>query len=66
MTPTTRAGRPMTDAEPCDHKWVHLRNEGTTEVGYRHWKQTDLFYCEKCLEQKRILSDIPEKRSHAF
>lgn len=53
-------------ADTCDHKWVHLRNEGTTEVGYRMWKQTDLFYCEKCLEQKRILSDIPEKRSHAF
>lgn len=54
----------MTDRTACEHKWVHLRDEGTTEVGYRNWKKVDLFFCEKCLDQKRIESDMPEKRSY--
>lgn len=51
----------------CEHKWVFLRDEGTIEVGYRHWRKVDLFYCERCLDQRRIESDIPERRSsHAW
>lgn len=51
------------DKQACEHKWVHLRCEGTVEIGYRRWAQVDLFYCEKCLEQKRIEAEKPERRT---
>jgi hypothetical protein len=51
----------------CQHKWVFLRDGGTIEVSYRRWKQVDVFFCEKCLEQRRTENEIPEtRRSHSW
>lgn len=46
---------------PCEHKWVHLRDDGTEEAGYRKWNKVDHFFCEKCLEQKRVSVPVQEK-----
>jgi hypothetical protein len=56
----------MSEQQNCEHKWVHMRKEENVEVGYRQWKAVDRFYCEKCLEQKTVRSEIPERRSHAW
>lgn len=48
----------------CEHKFIHLRNLGTEEIGYRQWAQVDMFFCEKCLEQKRVSRKIEEKQSY--
>jgi hypothetical protein len=46
--------------ENCEHKWVHLRHVGTTELGYRNWYDVDEFYCEKCLESKLLERPKPK------
>lgn len=51
--------QPKTDA--CEHKWVFLRSEGTEECGYRRWRTVDVFFCEKCLEQRVVRNDLVEK-----
>ena len=41
----------------CEHKWVHLetiRNEIFTPGYSNEFKRVDIYYCEKCLEQKEI------------
>lgn len=57
----------MKTENTCEHKWVHLREDGTEEVGYRRWNKVDIFFCEKCLKQQRVSEPIPEKvRSGAW
>lgn len=59
----------MSDSKPqCEHKWVHLRKEADREIGYRKWVNADRFFCEKCLEQKTVESEIETERyrSHAW
>lgn len=50
----------------CEHKWVHLRREKDREVGYRKWVNIDRFFCEKCLVQKEVESEMSERRSYAW
>ena len=51
---------------PCEHKWVHLRKSDTYEQGYRRWWFDDVFFCEKCLQQKTVSQEIVERRSNAW
>ncbi len=55
----------MSDSK-CEHKWIHLRDEGTEDAGYRKWNKVDWFFCEKCLEQKRISAPLVEKQVSRF
>ena len=50
----------------CEHKWVFLRKSDTYEYGYRKWYWDDVFFCEKCLEQKTIQNEVKERKSHAW
>ena len=52
------------ETQQCEHKWIHLRGDGTVETGYRQWSNVDIFFCEKCLEQRRIETKIEPKRSY--
>lgn len=40
----------------CDHVFVFLRTiQNVDNCNYQlHWEQTDIFFCEKCLEQKNV------------
>lgn len=43
----------------CGHKWVHMDTKRRSEhSGYQtHFIRTDTFFCEKCLELKRVVQD---------
>lgn len=43
----------MTDK--CEHKFIYLRAEkSVTEGAFNScWKRDDVFFCEKCLEERR-------------
>jgi len=56
----------VSDQCACEHKWVFLRDGGTREIGYRKWFHVDVFFCEKCLEQREIETAIKEERYRAF
>lgn len=47
--------------EQCEHRFIHLRTGGTEEIGYRQWARVDIFFCEKCLMQKRVSEKIVAK-----
>lgn len=43
----------------CRHKFVHLRTESWYDA-YRyanHYYLVDLYFCEKCLEEKKVSKD---------
>lgn len=46
------------EIKSCEHKWVHLIQLPTREIGYRRWMAVDLFYCERCLAQKEVEREI--------
>ena len=45
----------------CEHKWVHLRREENKEIRWHVWAMVDRFYCEKCLEQKTVETEIAKE-----
>jgi hypothetical protein len=47
--------------ETCEHNFLFLRRENE-EVSWHNWKTFDIFYCTKCLEQRKI--EVPEKQEH--
>lgn len=51
---------------PCLHEWVHLRDEGNEEAGYRKWNKVDTFYCKRCLEQQRISVPVEDKPRYNY
>lgn len=52
--------------QPCEHKWVHLRKSDNYEVGYRTYGYDDTFFCEKCLQEKVIQKELPERPRHGW
>ena len=47
--------------EKCEHKYIHLETKKAKavrpSVGFspaRDWKRVDIYFCEKCLEQKIV------------
>jgi hypothetical protein len=40
-------------SEKCEHKFAFLRQQ-TEEVTWHNFKKYDVYFCEKCLEYKRI------------
>jgi len=59
-------GEGLEEKQKCEHKFVHLKDLGTRETGYRQWVGVDLFFCEKCLEQREVERKLEERRSHAW
>ena len=47
----------MEDLKTCEHKYIHLRTADKIEHGNFNdcYIRTDIFFCEKCLEQKEIV-----------
>lgn len=43
----------------CEHKWIHQSSHYQRESnGYNdHFKKLDIYYCEKCLEQKEVTKE---------
>lgn len=52
----------MSDQPQCKHKWVFLRDAGEREKGYSRWVHVDVFFCEKCLAQREIETEIKRKK----
>lgn len=44
--------------KPCAHKWVFLRKEENKEIRWHVWATVDRFFCENCLEQKTIETEV--------
>jgi hypothetical protein len=44
----------------CVHKWIYketdrvIENYGRSNSRCQTWKQTDVYFCEKCLEEKTV------------
>ena len=43
----------------CEHKWVFQETKKKTSIRYQngytaHFDRTDIYYCEKCCEIKKI------------
>ena len=49
-----------------EHKWVHLRKSEIYETGYRRWSYDDIFFCEKCLEEKKISKEVEERKNYNY
>lgn len=45
--------------QPCEHQYVHLRTiQKVTDSGYNnYYKQTTVFFCQKCLKQVETVKD---------
>ena len=45
----------MDSTDKCNHKWVYMESiyRKHSEDVLRIYTRTDLFFCEKCLEQKQ-------------
>lgn len=55
------------NSAPCEHKFVFLRAEDVYETGYRQWCHDDVYFCEKCLDYRRIQIKHEERqRSYSW
>lgn len=52
--------------QPCEHKWVHLRRSDNYEIRWHVWGWDDIFFCEKCLQERVIQKETPERTRYGF
>lgn len=52
----------------CDHKYVHLRSEKTVTHGSYNstFTRTEVFFCERCLDEKRKVQSESSRGEPAF
>ncbi len=57
----------MSEAAPCEHQFVYLREEKKNEGYDRNprWVYYDVFFCERCLQYRRVRTkETVEARDH--